>query len=550
MSIQNGQFNLQLVIDPVLWGRRLSLFGSAVALIGAAFYTGWRHGCPDDVVSIPIDNVIQNQQIEEILSKFDLDDEQLSMVMGCLEEQIEMGLNPETANNSDLKMIPSFVRYLPTGREEGKVIAIDLGGTNFRVIEVDLLRDSQIQTNSKMFVVPENIMTGTGEELFQYLAASISNFMKANQLAKRTVTYPCGFTFSFPCEQLALNSAKLIQWTKSYSCSDCVGNDVVQMLCTALQKRRDIKLDVKALINDTVGTLINCAHSHPDCKIGVIFGTGTNACYVEDLDKVKTWTGDRNEPKQVIINTEWGAFGDNGCLDSILTEYDEEVDQKSTHPKSQRFEKMISGMYMGELARLVVRDLIEKKLIFQGSLEGMSKSENDEDHIHFVKSGSFYTKFVSEIESDEGVAFARAKQLIEEFGITQPSYADCMVLKQICERLSRRGALLASAAIATLINRIDEPTVTVGIDGSLYKCHPNFKKNMQAGLTKLVVRRIKYQTVLSNDGSGRGAAVCAAVQHDIDSRVRRRTEFNLSTQRNEIKQESSMNRSTSEPQMQ
>ena len=81
----------------------------------------------------------------------------------------------------------------------------------------------------------------------------------------------------------------------------------------------------------------------------LVAGTGTNACYVERLDRVGTWDGDTNDPQQVIqntlcsntlgqkaytfftnppiqessvfcipqviINTEWGAFGDNGCLD-------------------------------------------------------------------------------------------------------------------------------------------------------------------------------------------------------------------------------------------
>ena len=28
-------------------------------------------------------------------------------------------------------------------------------------------------------------------------------------------------------------------------------------------------------------------------------GTGTNACYMEKLDNVKTWKGDDNEPRQV-----------------------------------------------------------------------------------------------------------------------------------------------------------------------------------------------------------------------------------------------------------
>jgi hexokinase len=88
-------------------------------------------------------------------------------------------------------------------------------------------------------------------------------------------------------------------------------------------------------VNDTVGTLMACAYKDPCTAIGLILGTGTNACYIENLDKVGTWTGDYNEPKQVIINMEWGAFGDNGRLNHFRTKYDEEVDLSSINPGKQ-----------------------------------------------------------------------------------------------------------------------------------------------------------------------------------------------------------------------
>ncbi len=90
-----------------------------------------------------------------------------------------------------------------------------------------------------------------------------------------------------------------------------------------------------ALVNDTVGTLMACAYKDPLTAIGLILGTGTNACYIENLDKVGTWDGDFVEPKQVIINMEWGAFGDNGRLNLIRTKYDEEVDLSSLNPGKQ-----------------------------------------------------------------------------------------------------------------------------------------------------------------------------------------------------------------------
>lgn len=52
-----------------------------------------------------------------------------------------------------------------------------------------------------------------------------------------------------------------------------------------------------------------------------------------------------------------------------------------------RFEKMISGMYMGELVRLILVECINKKLLFSGTLS----EELSTPH-------RFYTKYVSEIE--------------------------------------------------------------------------------------------------------------------------------------------------------
>lgn len=34
----------------------------------------------------------------------------------------------------------------------------------------------------------------------------------------------------------------------------------------------------------------------------------------------------------MIINMEWGAFGDNGCIDFLRTEFDKDVDNGSINP--------------------------------------------------------------------------------------------------------------------------------------------------------------------------------------------------------------------------
>jgi hexokinase len=63
-------------------------------------------------------------------------------------------------------------------------------------------------------------------------------------------------------------------------------------------------------------------------------GTGSNACYVERVENAQLFDGDRSKP-YVVINTEWGAFGDDGRLDIVRTEYDREIDQHSINPGKQ-----------------------------------------------------------------------------------------------------------------------------------------------------------------------------------------------------------------------
>jgi hypothetical protein len=53
-------------------------------------------------------------------------------------------------------------------------------------------------------------------------------------------------------------------------------------------------------------------------RIGMILGTGSNAAFLERADRVHHWEGERHGEKNVIIDIEWGAFGDKGTINSTL----------------------------------------------------------------------------------------------------------------------------------------------------------------------------------------------------------------------------------------
>ena len=153
------------------------------------------------------------------------------------------------AQESDLKMLPSFVTVLPTGKEAGTVYALDLGGTNFRVLRVVLAGDgSDPVTQAKSFALQPSHMTGCAEaDLFPFLAQCIRDTVSEleGSLPGADAPLPLGFTFSFPTEQSALNGGTLIQWTKGFNAANCVGRDVVAMLQTALQVTSRVEIDTK-----------------------------------------------------------------------------------------------------------------------------------------------------------------------------------------------------------------------------------------------------------------------------------------------------------------
>ena len=71
-------------------------------------------------------------------------------------------------------------------------------------------------------------------------------------------------------------------------------------------------------MNDTVGTMMSCAFEDHSCQIGLIAGTGSNACYMEKLGNI-TKIPESSEEGRMCINMEWGAFGDDGTLDEFIT---------------------------------------------------------------------------------------------------------------------------------------------------------------------------------------------------------------------------------------
>uniref|UniRef100_A0A8C5GCC5 hexokinase n=1 Tax=Gouania willdenowi TaxID=441366 RepID=A0A8C5GCC5_GOUWI len=435
-----------------------------------------------------------------VLQPFCLSVHQLRTISDLLMKDLIKGLGKHSHHKAAVKMLPTFVRSTPDGTEHGDFLALDLGGTNFRVLHVRVLEEEKVVDilGSQTCSISQDIMLGTGEQLFDHIAACLADFISSQNLKEQTL--PLGFTFSFPCEQKKIDESILIRWTKGFNCSGVEGRDIVQLLKEAVQRRGDFTIGSVAMVNDTVGTMMSCGYRDQSCEIGLIIGTGTNACYMEEMRNVKRVEG---EDGRMCINTEWGGFGDDGTLENIITDIDRTIDQTSIKPGVHIFEKMISGMYLGELVRLLLVKLTEQKLLFKGQRSTT-----------LLTAGTFPTKFISEIEEPLS-GLENAKRILSSLNVPY-DFVDARIVRLVCDTVSSRSARLCAAALATVANRIrvnrglKHLKTTVGVDGTVYKKHPNFSDELQA-MVRLLAPDCDVTFILSQDGSGKGAAMVTAV---------------------------------------
>ena len=106
------------------------------------------------------------------------------------------------------------------------------------------------------------------------------------------------------------------------------------------------------------------------------------------------------------------------------------------------------------MVRQVLVDLIQEGLVLVGH-----------DTSELQKHGRFYTKYVSEIESDPVGDFTLCRQTLADLGLVEVSDEDCSALRYVCECVSRRAGFMVSAGITALLKKMDYKDVVVAIDG-------------------------------------------------------------------------------------
>ncbi|KAJ9538752.1 hypothetical protein OSB04_031485 [Centaurea solstitialis] len=423
---------------------------------------------------------------------------------------VEMHAGLASDGGSKLKMLISYVDNLPTGGETGIFYALDLGGTNFRVLRVKLGGVDNVKKEFQEVSIPPNLMIGKTEELFDFIAGELAKFVATEgedmQIPAGTQR-ELGFTFSFPVKQSSIAGGTLVRWTKGFNIEDAVGQDVVEELTKSME-RVGLDMRVSALVNDTVGTLAGGRYSNPNVIAAVILGTGTNAAYVERANAIPKWQGLLPKSGEMVINMEWGNFRSSHLP---LTEYDENLDTDSLNPGEQIFEKIISGMYLGEIVRRVLLKMAEEAEFF-----------GDTVPLKLQKPFILRTPDMSAMHHDSSpdlkVVATKLKDVLE---ISNTSLKMRKVIVKLCDIVATRGARLSAAGILGILQKIGRDTVKEGdedqksviaMDGGLFEHYTKFRNTMREAMNELLGEEASrnLSIELSNDGSGLGAALLAA----------------------------------------
>ncbi|KAK4689198.1 hexokinase, partial [Tremellales sp. Uapishka_1] len=502
----------------VLGSRTTSRRGSGSVLSPSGSHAVYHTRTNDDYNFPHAEKKTMADHLRKYESLLTLTPQRMRMIVHAFETTLDNGLKKD---GQIVPMIPTYVFGWPTGEEVGEFLALDLGGTNLRVCLVTLQGHGKFEITQTKYRLTEEQKQDDGANLFDFCAECLSSFISDN--LGRDASHgilPLGFTFSYPCDQERIDhgskriqpsaqnttdssTAELIRWTKGFGAPNTEGKDVAQMFANSL-KKYDVPIELTALINDTTGTLIASNYVDPHTKIAVIFGTGCNAAYMETAENIPKMSHvGLPAGQRMAINCEWGAFDSFEHQHLPRTKYDIIIDESSNKPGEQSFEKMIAGLYLGEIFRLILVELFDNGDLFLG-----------QNTYKLEKAYAFDTAFLSLMESDTTDELLTIIGVFSHFFGVETTLEERQFFKKLAVLIGTRAARLSACGIAAIVSKKGylDTGCAVGADGSLYNKYPGFPARIHQALFDIFGEKgKKIVTHHAEDGSGVGSAIIAAM---------------------------------------
>lgn len=352
------------------------------------------------------------------------------------------------AKTSPVCMLPSFNHTLPTGKESGTYLAMDLGGSTFRVALVELSGGGKMRiVRMVSSIIDETVKLLEGKAFFAWMAEKIEEMLSRGEekYGMDSMPLPIGLSWSFPIDQTSIRSGRVIAMGKGFRCSNGTVGDDLSELITEACRERNLNVRIDAIVNDSSSTLLSRAYEDSSTRVSLILGTGTNAAihypvHAIGIDKFGTrpaeWFA---QADHVIVNTELSMFGGGGVLPT--TRWDDILNQTHLRPDYQPLEYMCTGRYLGEIVRLIIVEAVKKGGLFGGSLPESLRSPY-----------TFDTSIAAHIQDDTSPSLSSSSAYLQKHHsfVTAPSLVDLQFLQQICTFVTRRAAAYLAASIHAL----------------------------------------------------------------------------------------------------
>ena len=406
-----------------------------------------------------------------------------------LTRQMARGLVGEP---SSLKMLHTFTRQ-PSGRERGQVVVVDWGGTKARAGLVELGGDGVVRLAAEeALTFSEADKRGAPEPVFDLIARAVARVVRARGVG----VAPLAFIYSYPARLERIDRAVALASTKGWQLQGLEGQDVAALLAAALLRAGLARIRLAAVANDTVAALMlqsyrargRDAGARP-ADVGLILGTGTNLA--ADLGPAG------------IRNLESGNF--DGVA-AVETPYDAALDRELDEPPpgAQRFEKMVSGHYLGEILRRALRDLGPRAAREHWSAPSALATPFALDSAH-----------LSRIAADRTGGLDDVDALLRSLGVPS-TVEERQEVRALGAAIARRAARLVGTALVGTLRFLDAELAdrrTIAVDGSLWGGYPGFEALVREAIVELLggERAARIETAYVKDSTSAGAAVIAAV---------------------------------------
>lgn len=284
---------------------------------------------------------MSNEAARKFLNRHEMNAERIDPLAEArrMAQAMEEGLRQDGAS---VPMIPTYLRtdgHVPEGE---CAIVIDAGGTNFRAGLIRFTENGPAAERVFKTGMPGIGREASWEEFIRFIADAIEPLLgEADDI---------GFCFSYSAVITPEIDGRVVCIDKEVVITGSEGKLVGASLLEELE-RRGYRGKHIVILNDTAAVLLGGAElldkSRCGGLIGQVSGTGTNTCCVLPLRRIEKLG--RDEDTRILVNLESGQYDGFPRGD-----FDRDLDAESHNHGVKLMEKLTAGVYLGELARLML----------------------------------------------------------------------------------------------------------------------------------------------------------------------------------------------------